>query len=106
MENNQEDLQVVIRRMENKITSMEEVINKINHQVNPPFWKTCLKFIASNFFTILTLVSLVIITWKLWGIYLEITAQIDSINGEIEAIKSIPQSAGNTIKDLINQAGF
>ncbi len=101
-----ENWREILARMEQKIDRLEDKIEKINHRVNPPWWKNFAGFLANNFFTILTLVSLILIAWKAWGFYMEISHDIEAVKESANSLKNLPSSAGNSIKDMIKGFGF
>ena len=106
MENSNENWREILTRMEEKIDNLESKIKRIDYRVNPPWWKDFAKFIANNFFTILTLVSLILIAWKVWEFSLEISSQIAAAKESANSIKNLPFRAGDSIKDVIKGLGF
>ena len=106
---NNENWRVILTRMEYKINQLETQIQRIERSVNPPWWKIILKFIPNNFFTILILVFLLLMSWKAWEFYQTLSGQFQVLNGHLnevknvsETIKNIPQNAGNSIQGVIN----
>ncbi len=106
MGNFNENLQETLSRLETKIDKLEDQVNKINKRINPPWWKNFAGFLASNFFTILTLISLILIAWKAWEFYLGISNQLELVKESVNSIKNLPASAGNSLKDMIKGFGF
>ncbi len=104
-----EDWRDVLSRIEEKIDQLEKKTRRIDRTVNPPWWKNLLKFIFNNFFTILTLIFLLLMAWKAWEFYQMLSGQFQVLNGHLdevrnvsETIKDIPQNAGNSIKGIID----
>ena len=104
--NESENWREILARLENKIDRLETKLEKINHRVSPPWWKKIAGFFANNFFPILTLISLILIAWKAWEFYTEISSQIEAVKESANSIKNLPSSAGDSIKDMIKGFGF
>ena len=104
--NENENWREILSRLETKIDKLETQVEAINHRVNPPWWKKFAGFLANNFFPILTLVSLILIAWKAWEFYSDLSGQIEAVKESANSIKNLPSSAGNSIKDIIKGLGF
>jgi archaellum component FlaC len=104
--NENENWREILSRMEQKIDKLETQVENINHRVNPPWWKNFAGFLVNNFFTILTFVSLILIAWKAWEFYLDISNQLESVKESANSIKNLPSSAGDSIKNAIKGLGF
>ena len=96
MENNLQTDQIAV--LEAKINALTKTIEKIDHTVNPPWWKSFLFFFARNFFTILLLVALGYISWKAWGIYLDVMTQITEVKVQISELKEIPANMQDSLQ--------
>lgn len=101
-----ENWREILSRLETKIDNLESQIQQINKEVNPPWWKNFAGFLMNNFFTILTLVSLILISWKAWEFYMEISSQLEAVKESANSIKNLPSSAGDSIKNVIKGFGF
>jgi len=104
--NENENWRDILSRLESKIDKLETQLEQINKSVNPPWWKNFAVFLMNNFFTILTLVSLILIAWKAWEFYIDISSQLESVKESANSIKNLPASAGDSIKDMIKGLGF
>lgn len=102
MENNSETDRIIA--LEAKIDVLTKTIKKIDKTVNPPWWKAVLIFIYHNFFTILLLVALGYISWKAWGIYLDVMAQVSEVKAQIAELKEIPSNMQDSLQISIENA--
>jgi len=110
MEDQDKQLQVTLARIEAKIDQLETDIHVIKKDVHPVWWKKVARFIINNFFTIVTLISLMIFAWKAWELYQNIIEQINEVKSmpgaAYDSIKEIPSNAGNSIREIIKGFGF
>lgn len=79
------------------ITSLyhiKEKLNKIDKTLHPPFWLKLLRWIGRNFFTIILLITVIILAYKAWDMYQDLLVRI-------EEAKNMPTNAVETGKDTI-----
>jgi len=76
------------------LARLEEKIDKIERTINPPFWLKLLRWIGRNFFTIVLIIIVIVLSYKAWDMYQDLLFRI-------EEIKNIPAQAVDTGKDAI-----
>lgn len=89
--------------LQTTLTRLEQKIDKIERHVNPPFWVKLLRFIGRNFFSILTLILLVVLAYKAWELYLDVLAKIE----EVKAMPAeVLESGKDSVENLIDKIKF
>ncbi len=101
-----ENLREILSRLDQKIDNLETKIDKLQKKLSPPWWKSFAKFLVNNFFTILTLVSLLIIAWKAWEFYNDIYNQIENVRSSADSLRNISTGAKNSIRGFFEGLGF
>ena len=82
---------------EEKIDYLIKKIEQIDKTVNPPFWKTFLKWFLSHFWTWLILGVLAYFMWQVWEMVQAVQAQIDAVTTSMDSFKV---SVGDQFKGL------
>lgn len=82
--------------LEEKVDYLLQKIDKIDHTINPPWWKTMLLWCWNHLFLIIGLTILAYFTWKIWGVVQDVMLQTqivkDQISGFQEQIKTLLNS--------------
>jgi len=78
---------------------IEMLLEKIeDHLAPPPLWQRVLKFVFEHLIMIISVVSLLYFTWKIWGYVSNIVTQVDGIKLTIDSIKSFLSSNIDDLK--------
>ncbi len=80
--------------IQESLARLEQKIDRINRTINPPFWVKLLRWIGRNFFTIVVLIVVIILSFKAWELYQDIIIRI-------EEIKTVPATVLDTGKTTI-----
>ena len=83
---------------EEQLNLILERLEKVERIINPPIWKIILKWIFHNFFTLVLLVFIAIIVWKVWGIVQEIIVVTEGLQTHFETFKNITSEAIEKLK--------
>jgi predicted negative regulator of RcsB-dependent stress response len=70
-----------------KIDYLIKKVNEIDKTINPPFWKTFLKWFIANFWTLLSLAIIGYFLWQVWEMVQAVQAQIDSVKGQVDGLR-------------------
>lgn len=71
-----------------KIDYLIKKIDQIDKTINPPFWKTFLKWFIANFWTLLALAIIGYFLWQVWEMVQAVQTQIDSVKGQVDGLKN------------------
>ena len=80
-----------------KIDYLVKKVEEIDKAVNPPFWKTFLKWFIFNFWTLLSLAVIAYFLWQVWEMVQAVQTQIDSVKGQVDGLKN---SVGDQFKGM------
>ena len=83
---------------EDKLDLILEKLERIDQTINPPFWKVSLKWVVNHFLTLLILVFVAIIVWKVWGIVLDIIEVTDNLQAQFGSFKDSTSQAVERMK--------
>ena len=70
-----------------KIDYLIKKVEQIDKTVNPPFWKTFLKWFIDNFWTLLSLAVIAYFLWQVWEMVQAVQAQIDAVKTQVDGFK-------------------
>lgn len=70
-----------------KIDYLIKKVEEIDKTVNPPFWKTFLKWFISHFWTWVILAVLAYFMWQVWEMVQAVQAQIDAVKSSMDGFK-------------------
>ncbi len=76
------------------LARLEEKIDKIDRTLHPPFWVKLLHWIGRNFFTIILIIVIIMLSFKVWNMYQDLLLRI-------EEIKNIPSNTIDSGKDAV-----
>ncbi len=80
-----------------KIDYLIKKIDQIDKTINPPLWKSLLKWFISHFWTLLALAVVAYFLWQVWEMVQAVQAQVDSVKNQVDGFKV---SVGDQFKGL------
>lgn len=86
------------KNTEEKLDLILEKLERIDRTINPPFWQVALKWIVNHFLTLLILVFVAVIVWKVWGIVLDIIEVTDNLQAQFGLLKDSTTQAVEKLK--------
>ena len=71
-----------------KIDYLLQKVEQIDRTVNPPFWKTLLRWIWNHLLTLVILGIIAYLVWEIWGIVQDLILQVDAVQSQFSDIKT------------------
>jgi len=97
-----------------KIDYLINQVERIDRAVNPPVWKSSLRWFATNFWTLLFLAIIGYFLWQVWEVVqavqtkvITLQTQVDGMKlGVAEQFKSLGQALSSVKEFDVNQLKF
>lgn len=79
-----------------KLEQILEKVNRIDRQLNPPAWKVILKWFLSNLLTIIILIFIAVIVFKVWNVVTDV----------LEYVREFDETIRTVLNDVLDKVKF